>query len=164
MNRGEFIRNLGLSSAALMSFYCMGTLTSCSKGSDPAPATTGTGTGTTTSGLTGNADSSAGKVDFTLDLTNATYSGLKTEGNFIKIGSVLVANVKGGNYVTIQRLCTHQGTDNVGYQLAANQFHCDAHGSNFKTDGTVINGPATNAMKLYKSTLSADKNKLQITE
>ena len=34
LSRGEFIRSLGMSSAALMAFYCLGTLSSC-KGSDP---------------------------------------------------------------------------------------------------------------------------------
>jgi len=165
MNRGQFLRDLGLSSAALMAVYCMGTtLTSCSsKSNDPAPTPTPVSTG-----LTGNADASAGVVNFTIDLTNSDFSSLKTVGNFKKIGSVLVANTTGNKYVTIQRLCTHALEDQVSYTLSANTFNCSAHGSVFNTDGTVkvggAGGPASGqaAMKLYTSTVSADGNTLTV--
>lgn len=167
MKRGEFLRSLGLSSAALMSFYCLGTtMTSCSGSDDPAPATPTTpGTGTAT-GLTGNADTGKGAIDFTLDLNNADYSKLKTQGEFVKVGSVLVANVKGGKYVAMQRLCTHQQQDAIGYRLAEDNFYCNpnvgGHGSVFATDGSVKNGPSRSAMKLYTTTLNADGSKLQV--
>lgn len=169
MKRGEFLRNLGLSSAALMSFYCMGTLTSCSSGDDPAPATpppttpTTPGTGTAT-GLTGNADTSKGAIDFTLDLTNTNYSKLKTPGEFVKIDSVLVANVRGGRYVAIQRLCSHQGQDQVSYRLTSDDFGCTVHGSVFATDGSVKTAAGANqpAMKLYTAAANADGSKLTI--
>lgn len=161
MKRGEFLRSLGLSSAALMSFYCLGTtMTSCSGKDDPAPATTTPGPG-----LTGNADATKGAIDFTLDLTNADYSKLKTQGEFIKVGSVLVANVKGGRYVAMQRLCTHQQQDGVSYRLGSDDFGCNVHGSVFATDGSVkvrAGGPSQPAMKLYTTTANADGSKLQV--
>ena len=169
MKRGEFLRSLGLSSAALMSFYCLGTtMTACSKKDDPAPVTPPVTPPVVvppvvSTGITGNADTSKGAIDFTLDLTNANYSKLKTPGEFIKEGSILIANVKGGKYVAIQRLCTHQGQDQVGYRLGSDDFGCSAHGSVFATDGSVKNGPSQKAMALYKTTPSADGNKLQIT-
>ncbi|WP_420150736.1 Rieske 2Fe-2S domain-containing protein [Spirosoma sp.] len=160
MNRGEFLRSLGMSSAALMAFYCMGTgLTACSKGGEePTPTPSG-------NGLTGNADTSAGAINFTLDLTSSTYSSLKTVGNFLKIGSVLVANTSGGKFITIQRICTHQAQDAVSYSLSANTFFCSAHGSIYNLDGTVKVAAEAGqaAMKLYKSTLSADGNSLTVT-
>ena len=163
LNRGEFLRSLGMSSAALMAFYCMGTgLTACSsKNDDPAPTTPTTGTG-----LTGNSETAKGAINFTLDLTDATYSKLKTVGEFVKVGDVLVANAKGSKYVAIQRLCTHQQNDLVSYRLTSDDFYCDAHGSVFATDGSVkvaAGGPSQPAMKLYKATLSADGNKLTVT-
>lgn len=170
MQRGEFLRSLGLSTAALMSFYCMGTtMTSCSsKNDDPAPATGGTttpGPGTAT-GLTGNADTSKGVVDFTLDLTSTDYSKLKTQGEFVKVGSVLIANVKGGKYVAMQRLCSHQLQDGMSYRLGTDDFNCNVHGSVFANDGSVkvaAGGSSQPAMKLYKTTPSADGNKVQVT-
>ena len=168
MNRGEFIRSLGMSSAALMAFYCMGTgLTSCSsKSTDPSPSTgTGTTTPVTSSGLTGNADTSKGAISFTVDLTNADFSKLKTAGGFTKVGSVLIANTKGSSYVTLQRLCTHEGQDLVSYRLASDDFYCDAHGSTFATNGAVKVAIASGqaAMKLYKTAVSADGNTLTVS-
>lgn len=138
MNRGEFLRGLGLSSAALMAFYCMGTLTACSNSNDdPTPSNPGGNT----------------KVDFTLDLNAAASASLKTEGGFVTQNNVIVARVKGGNYVALSRICTHQGGE-VAYQLATDRFSCPLHGSAFSTAGAVLNGPATTALKAYKTTLS----------
>lgn len=165
MKRGEFLRSLGMSSAALMAFYCMGTgLTACGSKNDPTPATPTTPTTPGTSaGLTGNAETAKGAINFTLDLTSNNYKALKTEGQFIKIGDVLVANTKGNKFVTIQRLCTHQLLDQVSYRLGSDDFNCSHQNSTFATDGTVKQGPAASAMKLYKSTLSTDGNKLTVT-
>ncbi|MBC3785366.1 Rieske 2Fe-2S domain-containing protein [Spirosoma utsteinense] len=167
MNRGDFLRSLGMSSAALMAFYCMGTtLTACSGDSDPAPGNTGTTPPATSTGLTGNAQTSKGAINFTVDLTNADFSKLKTQGEFVKVGDVLIANTKGGSYVTLQRLCSHQSEDRVVYQLASDNFFCSAHGSSFGTDGSVkfaAGGAGQAAMKLYKTTASADGNTLTVT-
>ena len=141
-----------------MSFYCMETLTSCTKTTDPAPVVPPAATG-----LTGNADASKGAIDFTLDLTNATYSKLKTPGEFVKEGSLLIANAKGGKFVAIQRLCNHQPQDGVSYRLASDDFGCNVHGSVFANDGSVKTGPASKAITLYKTIPSADGNKLQVT-
>ncbi len=147
LNRGEFLRSLGMSSAALMAFYCMGTLTSCSSGSsDPTPTPTpGTGTGTGT-----------------LDLTASGNSALKTEGGYVYNGSMIVARVKGGSYVALSRACTHQGT-NVQYRLSQNDFYCPNHGSEFSPTGAVEVGPAGTPLTLYKTALSSDGNTLTIT-
>ncbi len=160
LNRSEFLRSLGLSSAALMAFYCMGTLTSCSSSkSDPAPATIpttnpGTGTGTTTTtGFTGNADPTKGTINFTLDLSTTTYSGLKTEGGFVSVGGIVVADVKGGKLVAIGRICTHQQGE-LSYRLATNDFQCNLHGGLYNTDGSVKESPPVQGVKSYKATLS----------
>jgi cytochrome b6-f complex iron-sulfur subunit len=154
MKRGEFLRNLGLSSAALMSFYCMGTLTSCSSDEDPAPAAPGPGTGN-------------GKVDFTLDLATTDFSKLKTDGGFAYKDNIIVARVKGGTYVALSKVCTHAGVE-VEYRLAQDDFWCNpqkgGHGSEYATGGNVQVGPAAQSLKLYKTILSTDGNKLQVTE
>lgn len=143
MNRGEFLRSLGLSSTALMAFYCMGpTLTSCSKGDNNTPTPT---PGTTTS----------------IDLTSSTASALNKDG-YIYQGSMIVARVNGGGYVALSRACTHQGTD-VVYRASQNDFYCSNHGSRFSTAGAVQVGPATQALTLYKTAVSADGKTLTIT-
>ena len=152
MKRGEFLRNLGLSSAALMSFYCMGTLTSCSSKDDPAPATTTPG---------------AGAVNFSLDLTNASFSKLKTDGQFVYQDNIIVARVKGGTYVALSKVCTHAGVD-VQYRLAQDDFWCSpqngGHGSEYATSGSVQVGPAAQSLKMYKAVISTDGNTLRVTE
>jgi len=167
MKRGQFLRNLGLSSSALMAFYCMGTtLTACSSGSsDPTPSGTNTGSNTGsntgTTGLTGNADLSKGAISFTLDLTTSTYSALKTEGKFVVVGSVIVANTK-GTIVALSKTCTHEGTT-VDYRPAQNDFYCSNHGSEFSTLGAVEVGPATKALTVYKAQLSTNGNTLTVS-
>lgn len=157
--RAEFLRGLGLNSAALMSLYCLGTLTSCNSDSSPTPATT-----LPVTGLTGNTDPGKGKIDFTLDLTNANYSKLKAAGGFVDVAAIIIANAKGGNYVAIDRFCTH-AAGNFTYRLAEDDFLCGAHLSEFNTDGRVKPAqPAKRDAKAYKTSVFTNGNSLQVTE
>ncbi len=158
VNRAEFLRSLGLSTGALMALYCMGTLTSCSKADDPAPVTPTPTPGTST-GITGNIDKSKGVIDFTLDLTNATYSKLKTEGEFAQIGEIVVANAK-GTMVALTNVCTHQGGQ-LQYRKATNDFECNLHQGQYNLDGTVKKDPPTKAVAAFKTTVSG--NNLRVT-
>lgn len=169
MKRGEFLRSLGLSTAALMAYYCMGTsLTACSsKSSDPTPAPTttpgsSTTTGSTTVGFSGNADPSKGAVNFTLDLTAADFKTLKTAGSYVYVSNIIVAFVSGNSYVAISKVCTHEGTA-ITYILTENDFYCPNHGSRFTNTGSVKNGPATAAVQQFKTSLSTDGTKLTVT-
>lgn len=158
MKRGEFLRSLGMSSAALMSVYCLGTLSACSSDDDdPAPG--GNTTNPPPTGFTGNADPARGPIDFTLDLNSATYSKLKTAGEFVSAGAVVIANA-GGNYVAIGRICTHQA-GNLNFRAANNDFQCDNHGGLFNLDGSVKGPPPTRAVTAYKAQLTG--NNLRVT-
>ena len=162
LSRGDFVRSLGMSSAALMAFYCMGTaMTSC-KSSDPAPVTPTPPTPGTTTGITGNPSTAAGAINFTLDLTNKDYSTLKTVGSGVKVGDVFVVNAKGGIYVALERLCPHANLDQLEYRLSSDDINCTHQGSLFKTDGSLTKGPAARALKKYTTVLSTDGNKLQV--
>ncbi len=160
MKRGEFLRSLGLSSATLMAYYCLGTtLTACGGSSaedDPTP-TPAPGTG-----VTGNATASAGAINFTLDLTSSNYSKLKTNGQYALVGSVIVAKTSSGSVVALSKACTHQGTD-VQYRLAENDFWCSSHGSEFSLSGAVEKQPANGPLTQYKTSLSSDGNTLTVT-
>lgn len=159
LSRGQFLKQLGMSSAALMSFYCLGTgLTSCSSSSeDPAPTTT-TGGGTTISGVTGT---TSGAINFTVDLTNANFSKLKTQGEFAYVDGIIIANAK-GTFVALSKACTHQSTT-INYRSNTNDFLCPNHGSQFKIDGTVQVGPAAQALTVYKTEVLNSGNSLKIT-
>jgi cytochrome b6-f complex iron-sulfur subunit len=160
LNRGEFLRSLGMSSAALMAFYCMGTgLTACSKSDNGTP----TPTPIPTTGLTGNTETAKGAINFTIDMTTTDYSALKKEGGFFKLNDVVVANTKGNKFVAIGRYCTHEN-GNLDYRLTQNDFQCDFHQSEFTIEGKVKPGfQAKSDVKQYKTSLSADGNKLTVT-
>jgi cytochrome b6-f complex iron-sulfur subunit len=163
MERGEFLRSLGLSTATLMAFYCLGTtMTSCgSKTDSPTPVDPGGGGGTGLSGTTTGA-----AINFTVDLSNSTYSSLKTAGQYKIIGDVLVAFTTGNAYVALAKACTHEGTQ-LQYVASGNNLFCNNHGSEFSTVGAVLKGPSTGdkitALKAYKTALSADGKTLTVT-
>ncbi len=92
-------------------------------------------------------------VDFTLDLTNPSYSVLMNNGGYVYNGGVVVARTITGAYVAVSQACTHQGAT-VQYNAGANQFHCSNHGANFATDGSVVNGPAGSPLARYNTTLN----------
>ena len=76
-------------------------------------------------------------------------------------GSLIIANAN-GTYVALSKGCTHAGTT-VSYRSASNDMYCSSHGSQFNVDGSVKTGPAASGLKVYKTTLSTDGNRLQIT-
>ncbi|MCF2446058.1 Rieske (2Fe-2S) protein [Dyadobacter sp. CY345] len=163
MKRGEFLRSLSLGTSTLMAVYCLGSLTSCSTGEmDPVSTPTTPTTPGTSSGVTGNATTSAGAISFSVDLTNATYTKLKTAGSFAIIGDLIVAFSTASAYVALSKACTHAGTT-VQYRSGENDIYCDNHGSEFTLTGTVDKGPATAALKAYKAVISADGNTLTVT-
>jgi cytochrome b6-f complex iron-sulfur subunit len=164
LNRGQFLKQLGLSSAALMSFYCLGTsLTACTgKSDDPTPTTTGGTTpitGSTDSGITGSTKGSS--IDFTIDLTNTNFKKLKTVGEYTYLEDIIIANAN-GSFVALSKTCTHQGTT-IDFRSNSNDFKCPNHGAEFKIDGSVQKDPATKALKVYKTEVSTNGNSLRIT-
>ena len=166
INRGQFMRELGLSSGAFMAFYC---LESCTKASDPAPVTkppvvttpVTPVTPVVPSGITGNSETAKGKIDFAIDLTVAPFDKLKTEGEFAVAGDVFIAFTKTKTYVALSKACTHEGQP-LRYRSASDDIKCDTHGSEFKTSGAVQAGPAARALLKYNIVL--DGTKLTVKE
>jgi cytochrome b6-f complex iron-sulfur subunit len=147
INRGAFIKDLGLSSGALMAFYCMGGLTACSSETEPAPVTTPPASTTPPPATT--------KIDFTLDLTSNDYKKLKIEGEYVYRDKIIIANAKGGKYVALTKACPHAGTD-VQYRLDKDDLWCPNHGSEFSTTGKVNKTPAANGLIVYSTELKGD--------
>jgi cytochrome b6-f complex iron-sulfur subunit len=150
LTRSQFIKQLGLGSSALMAFYCMGSLSSCTKKADPSPVVPPIVGGGST------------KIDFTLDLTMADFKALKTDGEFLIKDAIIIANV-GGKYVALEKACTHAGTT-VKFRKATSDFLCDNHGSVFADNGKPTKGPATDGLKVYKTEILDSGNKLRVTE
>ncbi|TDB63720.1 QcrA and Rieske domain-containing protein [Arundinibacter roseus] len=164
LKRGEFLRSLGMSGAALMAFYCLGTLTACSSGEDdPAPVGgtggTNTGGGTPATGVTGTTSGNA--INFTVDLTSSAYSKLKTEGEFAIIGDTIVVATAGQKYVALSKRCTHEGST-VTFRKNSNDIWCSSHSSEFNLDGSVKRSPAVAPLTVFTTTLSQDGNTLTV--
>lgn len=162
LSRGQFLKQMGMSSKALMAFYCMGTLAACSTEDDPKPVNNNGNSGSpVANGITGT--SSGAKIDFTVDLTHANFSKLKNDGEFAYAGDVIIANVGGvQGFVALSKKCTHQGTT-VEFRSSSGDFRCPNHGSEYSVTGTVTKSPASSPLTLFKAVLSADKNSLKIT-
>ncbi len=163
LNRGTFLKSLGLSTSALMAYYCLGTtMSSCgSKSDDPSPGGGGNGNG---NGITGTTTGNA--INFTIDLTHGTYSPLNTVGAYRVIGDVLVAFTTNSTYVALSKACTHEGFT-LRYRDSTNDIFCSNHGSEFTITGTVQKRPDSGenipALKVYKVSLSSDGKTLTIT-
>jgi cytochrome b6-f complex iron-sulfur subunit len=136
MKRNEFFSAIGISAGMI---YLAPVLASCSKSSMD----------TTTS-----AGGNGGAVDFTLDLTSPTYAALNTNGGSIVKDNIIIAKTSTGVYVAVTSICTHQQYNPIAFESANSRFHCPNHGSNFGLDGSVINGPATAALKKYNTQLT----------
>jgi cytochrome b6-f complex iron-sulfur subunit len=51
--------------------------------------------------------------------------------------------------VAVNATCTHRGCK-VNWQAKSKQFACRCHGSAFKFDGSVVNGPASKPLASFK--------------
>lgn len=91
-------------------------------------------------------------VDFTLDLTNAAYAGLKSKGGSAHNSGIIIAHTSSDAIVALSDVCTHQGCT-VQFN-GTNGFVCPCHGSTFALDGTVTGGPAPSALAKYNTTLT----------
>ena len=140
MDRKDFIEQVGLSSASILIFGCM---QSCSK-SDTA-----------SSNNNSNNNGTNKQVDFTINISASPYTSLNTAGGYFvdSVNSIIIARTLTNEFIAVSSLCTHQGV-NVEFQANANRFFCSAHGSAFDAKGLVTIGPATAALKQYKTTLT----------
>lgn len=144
MDRKQFMTLVGTSIGAIVLQHC---LSGCKNEKDEAiDPNNGPGTGNT--GLT-------------LDLSNAAYAALNTNGGYVYVSGIIVARTSAGAYIAVSQACTHQGVS-VQYRSSNNDFYCSAHGSRFSTTGAVVAGPATSALKQYKTELMGTT--LRVTE
>ena len=136
MDRKEFLSLLGLTVGGGVAISCLG---GCTKENvvDPGGSTGGGG----------------GSLDFTLDLNAPENAVLKNNGGFLVKSGVIVARTTGGVYIAVAAACTHQGTI-IQYEGNNSRFFCPNHGSTFSESGGVLNGPASTALKQYKTELS----------
>ena len=130
MDRKEFLAQLGLGTAGLVLFGCLG---GCEKNDVPTPPS---------------------NVNLSIDLTNNTYANLLTPGGtYTTSNGIIIAQTKTGTYIAVSVNCTHQGVP-VKYFVNTNKFICPAHGSIFSANGSVVSGPSGSPLKQYTVTQS----------
>lgn len=73
-------------------------------------------------------------------------------GAIFKDAETVVTQQAKGEFAGFSAICTHQGcvVDNV----SDGAINCKCHGSKFKLDGTVANGPATKPLAARKVTVN----------
>lgn len=132
MERKEFLKMLGISTASGLATVC---LASCGKTS-----------------TNGNYEGPA-NVNFTLDLSATANAALANTGGYLYSNGVIVAKTTAGTYIAVSEACTHLGVS-VTYRGPAQQFYCPSHGATFTDSGVVTNGPATTPLTQYHTALT----------
>lgn len=132
IKRNDFLKSLGLKGASLMAIYCgASALSSCQNESEVAPS---------------------GTIDFTLDLTNASYSALNTVGKYIVYNKVVIARVSTTSFAAVTQICSHEGQAQVMYNGSG--FSCPAHGATFSITGAKTNNVSSKGITAYQTTLT----------
>jgi cytochrome b6-f complex iron-sulfur subunit len=84
-----------------------------------------------------------------LDLNSPQYVLLNNDGHAVTISNnIIVVNLGSMEFVALSAVCTHEGCI-ISYNHAAGNFPCPCHGSVFSTTGSVLQGPATVAVRRY---------------
>ena len=134
MDRKDFLNSVGITTATFALLNCIG----CKKNDSSAASAE-------TKGPKG--------VDFTLDLSVTANAVLVNNGGALVSNGIIVAKTKNGNYIAVQRSCTHESYT-LTYQSANSRFYCPNHGATFTEGGVVTNGPASNSLTVYNTTLT----------
>ncbi len=98
--------------------------------------------------------------DNTIDLDDASYVALKTQGGSAYKGDLIVINLGMDEFAAFSSECTHSGCT-VNYDKSNNNLLCPCHRSLFSLTGSVLRGPATQALKKY--TVKKEGNVLTIS-
>ncbi|MCL9968223.1 MAG: Rieske 2Fe-2S domain-containing protein [Aquirufa antheringensis] len=131
IKRHAFLKSLGLKGASLLAVYCgVSSLSSC----------------------TNESVTPASSVDFSLDLTNSTYSKLNTVGNYVIANGIVIARVSSTGFAAVTQVCSHENKANVIY--SGGGFYCTQHGATFSTTGAGTNANGSKGIKAYQTSLS----------
>jgi len=67
--------------------------------------------------------------------------------------TVMVIRSSDTAVIALSAICTHEGCS-MDYNASQNRIDCPCHGSQFSTDGKVLTGPASRAVRVYTATLA----------
>ena len=79
----------------------------------------------------------------TITIKVSDFPGLQTEGTLVQVAlEQAVIRTGPATFRALSLICTHQGCDAA---VVGSIVECPCHGSRFRNDGTVINGPDNSA-------------------
>jgi cytochrome b6-f complex iron-sulfur subunit len=99
----------------------------------------------------------------TVTINNVSGTALANTGSaaLVQAGSnnILVTRAAGDTFNAFTAVCTHEQNLITGFQ--SNNFVCPAHGSQFNTSGSVVQGPASRPLQRFNTQFT--NNVLTIT-
>ena len=141
MKRKEFLEQLGLGAAFVLTATCMGGCKDDDDGldSEEFPALT-----------------ALDPVDFTLDLTDPANAALATNGGYVVVtdSKTVVARTTSGDLVAATQRCSHQNNLNVIFDN--NEWFCTVHGAVFALDGEGVNEFGQRDLTIYNVEVNGD--------
>ena len=102
---------------------------------------------------------SGGTVTVTIDAASALASVNGAALVNSSAGSFLVTRTGQETFVALTAVCTHEGCTVSGFE--SQTYVCPCHGSRYSTSGSVVQGPATAALRQFSTRFS--NNVLTIT-
>ena len=94
-----------------------------------------------------------------IDLGDSANQELSTIGGAMLIDTssdtIMVVRSTDTKIIALSAICTHAGCA-MDYNAGQQQLDCGCHGSQFSTDGKVVRGPASRALRVYTATLAGN--------
>ncbi len=142
-SRRQFLEKAGF--AAVIGTFGISFFTSCVSTEEPDDATPPPNT-SSNDGITIS--------DNTVQINLSIQTKLASPGGWLLVGSAktLVANLD-GSFVAMTSVCTHSGCFD-SWSFTNNRFTCTCHNSIFTTAGQVLQGPATQPLQVYTTSVS----------
>jgi Rieske Fe-S protein len=108
-----------------------------------------------------NASVSSGALNVTVDAA----SPLATVGAAALVqsssGNVLVTRSAQDAFVAVTAICTHEACTVTGFQNQ--RYVCPCHGSEYSTSGSVVKGPAVQALRQFSTRFASNVLTISLT-
>ncbi len=145
MNRKTFIKTCGMACLGATTFSTL--LTGC------------TGSKMATGTINGE-DMIVPLSEFVLtkDGVNSFRNYVIIQNEFLKY-PICIYRTSDTEYTALWMRCTHQGTELTAF---GDKMTCSAHGSEFDTQGSVINGPADESLRQFPVTVLDQQLKISL--
>lgn len=156
-DRRAVLRSAGLGGSAVAASVA---LAACGSSSDSgAAATTGATSATGSTSTTAETSTTSAAADGSAAKASVAASQVSVGGGVIVDEKYVVTQPSSGTYKAFTAICTHQGCPVTSVEDGV--IKCPCHGSEFSiSDGSVKQGPATEALASYIATLEGSDVKV----